>query len=749
MNHAGTNDPALYAFGPWRFDAATGDLSDAETSIRLEPQVAKLLQYFLSRQDILISRDELMSAVWGDRIVSDDAINRCVSILRQKLTPDDRNAYIETVIRRGFISHFPPPDADADADMEAGEAREAGEAGEARTAGPAAAGEEPAGTAATLRAAAPAERLPPVRKPWLSYVVSGAAALLALSIFRLFDQAEPPTVPRPAPASAGAPMIAVLPFVSAGLGEDSDFFAAGVHDDLLTQLAQLESMRVISRTSVLEYRDSERNIREIGQELGADAILEGGVQRVGDQIRINVQLIDARSDVHLWAQQYDRQLTPANIFAIQAEIARSIAASLDATMTPQDATQLGVLPTENMAAYRAYHEAMELRETRTISAPGYVAALERAVALDPEFVRAWAELAGALSFRNFRVPDPDSIRRLEEILERIRVLAPQSWEYLVAQSYYTYYLLKDHDRAHQLITQAQRLRPSDVHIIELRSWIQRRQGDIAGSIESIRQARALDPRSLYWTTRLVSNLTLAHRYDEAIATLEGARGDSYGLSWLRSTLRMRDHQDPRLLLADLTAAHQEFGAQAAPFRLWEAHIAARDYAGALALLGDFEAGRLADDGWRFLGVPDASLARIITDRLQREGPGTAPSLAAARERLEAQQDSAIVQADESIFLALALVTAAEGNTDETEALVRAWLRLAHRDMAELFMQRHYACRALGLAAAVTSAVDCIRTGLAEPSQVMSFIEPLLPYYDSIRDDPQFAALLEEIEGDRG
>ena len=312
-------------------------------------------------------------------------------------------------------------------------------------------------------------------------------------------------------------MVAVLPFISDGLSGDSDFFANGMHDDLLTQLAQLQSVRVISRTSVSEYRDSEMNIREIGRQLGADAILEGGVQQIGDQIRINVQLIDAQTDAHLWAEQYDRELTPTNIFDIQSEIARSIASAMHFTLTPRDAVRLEVIPTENMAAYRAYHEAMEIRETDTIAAPAYVAALERAVALDPDFVRAWAELAGSLSYDNFVQRDPASLARLETILERVRGLAPQSSEYLMAQSYYLYYILKANDRALELLRQAQELRPSDPQLLELQSWIQRRQGDIDGMIETIWQARTLDPRNAYWPTRLAVNLMLAHRYDEAMS----------------------------------------------------------------------------------------------------------------------------------------------------------------------------------------------------------------------------------------
>lgn len=718
MNHAGNTHPALHAFGRWRFDAGTGDLFDGTTTSRLEPQVAKLLHYFLCHQDTLVSRDELMAAVWDNRIVSDDAVNRCISILRNKLSPHDRNAYIETVVRRGFISHFPPPFAAAEAAEAEAPAAAVGAAPLAQRAGSGAAS----------------------GKAWGLGALAVMLALLVFGIMRMSGESEPSGR---ATSQAGTPMVAVLPFISADLAGDSEFFARGVHDDLLTQLAQLESIRVISRTSVSEYRDVERNIREIGRELGADAILEGGVQRVGEQIRINVQLIDARSDTHLWAEQYDRALTPANIFTIQAEIARSITAALNSALSQQDATQLSVLPTGNMAAYRAYHEAMELRETQTISAPAYIASLERAVALDPEFVRAWAELAGALSFANIRQRDPDEILRLENILEHIRALAPESWEYLVAQSYYTYYVLKDHDRAYALISQARVLRPSDVHVLELQSWIQRRQGDIAGSIESIRQVQKLDPRSQYWTTRLVHNLVLAHRYDEAMTELAAARVDGYGLSRVRSLLEMRDHQDPRALLGALAALHEEYGAEAVPFRLWEAHVAARDYAGAGALLDAFEAGELASKSWQFIGIPDARLARVITNRLQHGPESVDPPAAELRAQMEAELDNGV---GFNAILAMALVAAADGRTADSERFVRAWLRASNEDLAERVMQRHYACRALGMATAVAAAVECLRASLSEPSQAMPFLEPMLPYYDTMREDPRFLALLADIEG---
>ena len=697
MNGANSDSPSLRAFGRWRFDAGTGDLSDGTTTTRLEPQVARLLEYFLAHQDTLISRDELMAAVWDGRIVSDDAINRCISILRQALSPDDRNAYIETVVRRGFISHFPPALAEAEAEAEA----------------------------------EPSAQRPRRSKPWALGALAGVAALVIFGALRMLGDAPPP---EPTAGRTGVPMVAVLPFISAGLAGDSEFFAGGIHDDLLTRLAQLQSIQVISRTSVYEYRDSQRNIREIGRELGADAILEGGVQQVGDQIRINVQLIDAHSDVHLWAQQYDRELTPANIFDIQAEIARSVASALDATLTQQDTAQLATLPTQNMAAYRAYHEAMKLRDAETIGGPGYIAALERAVTLDPQFVRAWAELAGSLSFANFRRQDPESIQRLEDMLERIRALAPQSSEYLIAQAYYTYYVLKDHPRAYELIQRARSLRPSDIHVLELRGWIQRRLGDFDGLIDTRRQARALDPKNPGWTIRLVLGLIMAHRYDEAAGELENTPVEDFQLAVLRSWLRVRDHGEPGRLLEDLVALQTEYGMEANPFELWEAHIAARDYAGAAALL---EAPPAA-------GRPDFNDLRIATDHFLGQQDRLAPLLVEERARLEQRRDAGAP--DLSLYLPMAFITAMEGDAAETERLVRTWLREVSRDLAELYNGRHYACRFLGLAGAAPAAVDCLRSGLAEPSLVMPFLEPQLPYYDAVRNDPGFIEFLAEIQG---
>ncbi|SRR6056297_291358 len=709
-------------FGGWRFDETTGDLDDGQDVVRLEPKVARLLAFFLDHQDQLIGRDDLIREVWDGRIVSDHAINRCISILRSRLTPGERNGYIETVVRRGFIAHFPPP-ADADAgDSPSAPVRR-------RDADPPVGAIEPEPHEASRAGRSPTLRL---------YVLSAALAVALLAaVYRIHE----PAPESGQPAASGPMMLAVLPFASNDRGSDSVFFAAGIHDDLLTQLAQFDSLGVISRTSVLEYADPEMNLREIGRELGADAILEGGVQRDGDRIRINVQLIDARTDTHLWVDQYDRQLTPANIFEVQSEIARAVANALHANLTRDEADALRVIPTENMAAYRAFHEAMQLRKNITLGEPEYVSALERAVELDPAFVRAWAELAGSLSYLNFRDRDPDQLRRLDDILDRIRVLAPDSSEFLVAQMYYTYYVLKDYPRAFRLVDLVLQRRPSDLQALEVRSWIQRRLGDLDGVSETLRRGAAIDPRSAIWDTRLTWNLTLLRRYDEAAAVLERTPHDTLTLALLGALLRANAAGEVNRLAEDVTRIEREFGSLPPPVLQWEALMAARAFPRARALL-DGPLGR----SWGLVAVPDRRVGRMLVDwaALGQDSPEALQSR--AMDWLRGTDAEAFDTFEPAFELARALVHAVAGQRSETERLVRAWFRGGPRDQAHFINQRHGACRALGMVGAASEAVACLRDGMQAPNWAMTGLEPLMPYYDPIRGSSEFRAFVVENAG---
>lgn len=195
---------------------------------------------------------------------------------------------------------------------------------------------------------------------------------------------------------AGPPSIAVIPFANMSMDDTNEPFTVGIHDDLLTQLSKIRSLKTISRTSVLRYRGSDKSIPEIASELGVGSVLEGGVQRIGDNVRINVQLIDAASDQTLWAETYDRELTAANIFAIQSEIAASIANALQATLTQDDEKRLNTVPTDNLKALEAYFTGKHLADQRSLeSIESAIVEFGRAISLDPDFALAHAGLGYA------------------------------------------------------------------------------------------------------------------------------------------------------------------------------------------------------------------------------------------------------------------------------------------------------------------------------------------------------------------
>ena len=222
--------------------------------------------------------------------------------------------------------------------------------------------------------------------------------------------------------------IAVLPFTSRSSDPENLLFSDGIHDDLLTRLANIKALKVISRTSVMEYRDTTRNLRQIAAELGVQAILEGAVQRIGDDVRINLQLIDARTDEHVWAKTFDRQLTMQNIFSIQSEVSESVAAALQATLSPDEQVRMAVIPTTDLRAYRLYKEAKNnlykrlLETTRTAREQ-----FQEAIALDPRYADAHAGLAEAnllLWINHADLSEEEATRAAQESIDNALALDP-------------------------------------------------------------------------------------------------------------------------------------------------------------------------------------------------------------------------------------------------------------------------------------------------------------------------------------
>lgn len=196
--------------------------------------------------------------------------------------------------------------------------------------------------------------------------------------------------------------IAVLPFQNRSANEENAaFFADGIHDELLTNLSGIKALKVISRTSVMNYRDTAKNLRQVGKELGVATILEGGVQRAGDRVRIMVQLIDAKTDRNLWAETYDRQLTATNLFIIQSEISLAIADALRANLLPIEQKRLASIPTENLAALETYFLGKQSAAKRTsVALAKAVEYFHQAIELDPDFALAYIGLADSYTLQD-------------------------------------------------------------------------------------------------------------------------------------------------------------------------------------------------------------------------------------------------------------------------------------------------------------------------------------------------------------
>jgi TolB-like protein/Flp pilus assembly protein TadD len=290
--------------------------------------------------------------------------------------------------------------------------------------------------------------------------------------------------------------IAVLPFANFSSDTSNAYFADGIQDDVLTNLAKISELKVISRTSVMPYRGQTHNIREIGKALNVATILEGSVRREGKRVRINVQLIDASNDRHLWAQVYDRELT--DVFAIQSELAQEIASALKATLSPGEQERIERKPTQNGDAYLLYLEAHEIygRPDRHHDDVARVESLyEKAIQLDPAFALAHARLSQVESWKFYAIePLPERAQKARTAANEAIRLQPDLPESHLAMGYVHYYVDRDYDAALNELAVARRGLPNDAGVFRAMAAIQRRQGKWDESSASYAKAVSLDPK---------------------------------------------------------------------------------------------------------------------------------------------------------------------------------------------------------------------------------------------------------------
>ena len=340
----------------------------------------------------------------------------------------------------------------------------------------------------------------------------------------------PKTSASPPAAAVREQSIAVLPFENLSEDKSNAFFADGVQDEILTDLAKVADLKVISRTSVMQYRDKgARNLREIAQQLGVAHVLEGSVQRAERKIRVNAQLIDARNDAHLWAQTYDRDL--ADVFAIQSEIAKTIAEQLQAKLSPKEEAVVEAKPTKDLAAYDLYLRAMEIERNRSSSVGSggvevskrEIEYLDQAVARDPEFVPALCRLANTHLYLLW-VSDRSAphLELAKKALEAAARLQPDSGEVHFTRGLLYYRGSRDYAPALAEFALAQRSSPNDANVPFLIAMVERRQGRWEQCLQHLQQALALDPHNLAMIPELSTTYFILRRFDDSSKTLENA-----------------------------------------------------------------------------------------------------------------------------------------------------------------------------------------------------------------------------------
>jgi len=313
--------------------------------------------------------------------------------------------------------------------------------------------------------------------------------------------------------------IAVLPFANRSNREDDLFFTDGIHDDLLTQLAKIKGLKVISRTSVMEYRDTTKKIPEIAAELGVANILEGGIQRAGDRVRINAQLIDVTRDEHLWAETYDREMTIENLFDIQSNITRAIVAAVKLQLSDEEERSLASLPTDNLEAYEAF-----LRARASINRADYVAEkfldalpwAEKAVELDPGFAEGWAiltEIHGQLYWIGHD-PSEDRKARAAEALARTLESGAETASAHAAQALWHYRFDRDFRKALEQYDKALALRPGDTAWMVYKALSERRLGLWDEAIATFEQILSIDPANVWAVAQMSNTFRFMNDWDE-------------------------------------------------------------------------------------------------------------------------------------------------------------------------------------------------------------------------------------------
>jgi TolB-like protein/class 3 adenylate cyclase/Flp pilus assembly protein TadD len=402
-------------------------------------------------------------------------------------------------------------------------------------------------------------------KSALSVAVLLFAVVLAVSFSTFFHRASPPITRNL--SEIASPIlgnsIAVLPFQNLSDEKQNAYFADGVQDEILTNLARVADLKVISRTSTMQYKTgAQRNLREIAKTLGVSYVVEGSVQRSGGRVRVNAQLIDARTDGHLWAESYDREL--ADVFAIENELAEQIVSQLKTKLSPQEKAAIEQKPTTDLAAHDLYIRAKTLIASSALSTPQAeslfeaVRLLNQAVERDPGFALAYYQLAEAHDVIYLQGIDhtPARLAMANGAIQSLARLRPNSGEAHLALAKHLYWCYHDYDRAREELTLAQKSLPNDPMPFQILGYIDRRQGRWPESTKNLERAIELDPQNSAFLEQIARSYECLRRYADAERALDRAIAlvpKDAAMRARRAEIELHWHADARPLVSMIQA----------------------------------------------------------------------------------------------------------------------------------------------------------------------------------------------------
>jgi serine/threonine-protein kinase len=581
------------------------------------------------------------------------------------------------------------------------------------------------------------------RRAATTFVVALAAWGVVATGWLLFGRTES--------ASYGErPSIAVLPLVNRSGLEDDRYFTDGVHDEILTQLSKISGLSVRARTSVMEYRDSPKNIRQIGEELDARFLVEGGVQRAGANVRINIQLVDSQTDEHVFADTYDRELSLENLLAVQRELALRIADALKATLTVQEREQIEKVPTENLEAYDHYLLGMEYWGRLTTELDDFQNAqmmFERAVELDPRFALAYARLSRLhTSFYWFALDRSEERARLSlQAAERALQIDADLAEGHLALGLYYYQVHREYERALEEFAIAERGLPGEVTLLHWRGMIWRRQGKFDEALASLERAAALNPRSLGTLSQLASTYSHLRRYEEAEAYYDrvlALRPDYVEAAVLKALVSLRGRGDtrPGRALVQGVPPGVDPSGFATGMRFFMDYLD-RDYASALEVLVASELD--------YFELQDLYAPKTLPMAACYAKMGEADRARAAADSARRDIEARLVEGpdDPRLHQALSQAHAILGNRDEAVRSAQRAVELLpiSRDAMQgpayvVHLAETYA--SFGEVEAAVEQYD-LYLSVPAPRSITSILRAAA--VDPIRDDPRFQALVAKYE----